>query len=101
MPKAKHCGHCGEKLKPSDSTRFDTVDREAIYHEHCLWGIFARRGWSYLQQPGGSAPQGLRIKCFDCDGELVLGQIPIWYERDFDIGGYRPYHPACAPSKVD
>lgn len=107
MARTKHCAWCGEKIKPGAPTQFLANDKTNIYHELCLWGMCATKGWSYLQQPGGSAPYNLLIDCAAAcheygaagQGALVLGIDVIWYEREGEY--YRPYHPQCAPSRVE
>ena len=106
MARPRKCGHCGEAIRPGQTTRFDIRVKDVVFHEHCFAGVCLARGWSFLQKPGGIPPPDLIIDCAaDChaygpagQGFLVVGTDAIWYEREGDH--YRPYHPACAPSKL-
>lgn len=99
--RAKHCNSCGMRFRPNEPTRFDTLDKDAIYHDGCFWDIARRRGWSYLKQPDAVHPLGLRFPCHGCGVEIYTAEESVWYERDAGLGGYRPYHPTCSPSKLD
>jgi hypothetical protein len=108
MARSKACGWCGEKIRPGESTKFDTRYKDAIFHGACFWGMCVTKGWSYLQQGGSPVvPPDLVIDCAaDCheyglagQGMLVVGRDPIWYEREGEV--YRPYHPQCSPSRIE